>query len=121
MLKVRFRWQDRPGAIVNVLESISQVLAEALPAIPMQDWSVAYARVQVLTGQVAHGRMTIRIHVPPSQVESWTSAWMAEMARKIETMAASEATRRAALDAAAGDQGRPEEPVVGIERITVTG
>jgi hypothetical protein len=120
MLKVRFRWKDRPGAIVNVLESISQALAEALPAIPMQDWSVAYARVQVLTGQVAHGRMTIRIHVPPSQVEPWTSARMAEMARKIETMAASEATRRAALDRAAGDHGRPEEPVVTIERIKIT-
>ena len=48
MLRVRFSWQDRPGAILNVLESIGLALIVELPAIAKKDWSVAYARVQVL-------------------------------------------------------------------------
>lgn len=104
MLRVRFRWQDRPGAIVNVLESISRALAEALPAIPAQNWSISYARVQVLTGQIAVGRLTIRMHVPPALVADWNPARMAEIARKIEIMAAS---------------GSAEEPVIGVDRIMI--
>ncbi len=120
MLRVRFRWQDRPGAILSVLESISKALREALPVIPVQDWSISYARVQVLTGQVAVGRLTIRMHIPPDQVADWSTATMAEMARKIEIMAADEARRSAELGSARGAQPRPEEPVIGIDRIKIT-
>jgi hypothetical protein len=124
MLRARFRWQDRPGAIVNVLESISQALVAALPAIPTKDWSVSYARVQVLTGQVALGRLTIRMHIPWQRVEDWDQARMAEMARKIETLAANEAARRAALGTAVAGQDKPEkpeEPVIAVDRMMIRG
>jgi hypothetical protein len=52
------------GATLNVLNSISKTLAEALPAIESQDWSVSYARLLVLTGQEALARLTIRMHIP---------------------------------------------------------
>jgi hypothetical protein len=120
MLRVRVRWQDRPGVILNVLESISKALDEALPAIAGHDWSISYARVQVLTGQVAVGRLTIRMHIPPDRVDGWDLARMAEMGRKIESMAATEAARRAALGSAGDDQEKPEEPVIGIDRIKLT-
>jgi hypothetical protein len=106
MLRVRFRCQDRPGAILNVLESIINALGEELPAIQAKGLSISYARVQVLTGQVARGRLTIPLQVPPHQMQDWDTARMGEMAQKIETMA----VRNAA-----------EGPVIAIDRIELTG
>lgn len=120
MLRVRFSWQDRPGAILNVLESIGLALIGELPAIAKQDWSVAYARVQVLIGQVGLGRLTIRMHVRPQQVQDWNVARMVEMARKIETTAASEAARPGAPGSAVDNAEKPEEPVIAIDRIKLT-
>jgi hypothetical protein len=123
MLHVYFRWQDRPGATLNVLESISTTLQEALPAIGGKDWSVSYARLQVLTGQVATARLTIRMHIPPQDIESWTAEHMEEAARKIEYLAAGAAAKQAAEAAGRAPEAstdalnRPEEPVVRIDRI----
>jgi hypothetical protein len=120
MLHVYFRWQDRPGATLNVLESISATLKEALPAIGGKDWSVSYARLQVLTGQVAIARLTIRMHIQPQDIEGWTAERMEEMARNIEFLAASAAAQQAAEavpDGSAHTLNTPEEPVVRIDRI----
>ena len=123
MLRVHFGWQDRPGATRNVLESIGTTLREALPAIHGKDWSVSYARLQVLTGQVATGRLTIRMHIPPQDIADWTADHMEETARNIEFLAASAAAKQAAQaagktpDASADALNTPEEPVVRIDRI----
>jgi hypothetical protein len=123
MLRVHFRWQDRPGATLNVLTAIGTTLREALPVIGDEDWSVSYARLQVLTGQEAIARLTIRLHVPPQVVEGWTPDDMEETARKIEYMAADAAAKQAAEaagrapDGTAGALNTPEEPVVRIDRI----
>ena len=114
MLRVRFNWQDRPGAILNVLESIGLALIEERPAIAKKDWSVAYARVQVLVGQLGFGRLTIRVHVPPQRVQDWNESKMAEMARTIEMTAANEAASPGAPGSAVG-------PVISIDRIKLTG
>jgi hypothetical protein len=121
MLRVHFSWQDRPGAILNVLESINQALIEALPDIAAKDWSVAYARVQVLIGQVGRGRLTIRMHVSQQKVQDWDAARMVEMARKVETTAASEAAGRGAHGSAVDSPEKPAEPVIAIDRIKLTG
>jgi hypothetical protein len=118
-----FRWQDRPGATMNVLTAIGTALRETLPAIDGQDWSVSYARLQVITGQVAIARMTLRLHVPWQSVDHWTPDYVEETARKIEYLAAGAAAKQAAQAAgrapeAAPDVLRtPEEPVVRIDRI----
>jgi hypothetical protein len=123
MLRMHFRWQDRPGATMNVLTAIGTALRETVPAIDGQDWSVSYARLQVITGQVAIARMTLRLHVPWQAVDHWTPAYMEETARKIEYLAAGAAAKQAAQAAgrapeAAPDVLRaPEEPVVRIDRI----
>ena len=67
ILHVHFRWQDRPGATLNVLDAISSALQEALPRSRRRDWSVSYARLRVLTGQVATARLTIRMHIPEAR------------------------------------------------------
>ena len=130
ILHVYFRWKDRPGATLNVLDSISTALREALPRSRGKDspspnhgmdWSVSYARLRVLTGQVATARLTIRMHIPEKDIEGWTAERLEETARNIEFLAAAAAaaggntpgTSAAALDA-------PEEPVVRIDRISLS-
>jgi hypothetical protein len=123
ILHVYFRWQDRPGATLNVLDSISTALQEALPRSRAVDWSVSYARLRVLTGQVATARLTVRMHIPEEDIAGWTAERLEETARNIEFLAASAAARQAR--AAAGNApgvsaaalNTPEEPVVRIDRI----
>jgi hypothetical protein len=123
MLRVRFDWQDRPGAALNVLKSIGTTLREARPAIHGRNWSVSYARLQVLTGQVATGRLTIRLHIPSQDIEGWTADHMEETARNIELLAATTAAKQAAQAAGKTPDGStdtlsiPEDPVVRIDRI----
>ena len=123
ILHVYFRWQDRPGATLNVLDSISRALREALPRSRAVDWSVSYARLRVLTGQVATARLTIRMHIPEEDIAGWTTERMEETARNIEFLAAAAAARQAraaagnAPGASAAALNTPEEPVVRIDRI----
>ena len=123
MLRMHFRWQDRPGATMNVLTAIGTALRETQPAIDGKDWSVSYARLQVITGQVAIARMTLRLHVPWQAVDHWTPDYMEETARKIEYLAAGAAAKQAAQAAGLAPEAgpdvlrAPEEPVVRIDRI----
>jgi hypothetical protein len=117
MLRVRFRWQDRPGALLNMIRSINEVLTEELPLPHEQDWSVSYASLQVLTGQVAGGWLTIRMHVPAGKVSGWDQARMEEMGRKIETLATARAAGRQRLRSSRTGLGQLEDPVVSIDRI----
>jgi hypothetical protein len=128
MLRVHLTWKDRPGAFLNVLDSISKALLEALPAIQRKDWSVSYAHLQVLTGQIALGRVTIRMHIPKRDIAGWNTDKMEEMARKIEFLAAKvaaeqavEAAKQTASDTLADELLTPEEPVIRIARIMKSG
>jgi hypothetical protein len=120
MLRVRFRWQDRPGATLNVLNSTNRALIEQMPSIRKKDWSVSYARIQVLTGQVAEGRLTIRLHIPAQLIKDWNADKMEKMGRRIEFLAAADAAKSAASGPAAEGADKPEEPLVVIDRIKKT-
>jgi hypothetical protein len=126
ILHVYFRWQDRPGATLNVLDSISAALREALPQRYGMDWSVSYARLRVLTGQVATARLTIRMHIPEKDIEGWTPERLEETARNIEFLAADAAAKQDAAaagktpGASAAALNAPEEPVVRIDRISLS-
>lgn len=120
MLRVRFRWQDRPGATLNVLNSTNRALIEQLPAIRKRHWSVSYARIQVLTGQIAEGRLTIRMHIPPQLLKDWNADKMEKMGRRIELLAAADAAKATAAGSSADGADKPEEPVVVIDRIKKT-
>jgi hypothetical protein len=48
LLHIRFRWQDHPGAFLDVLDSIGAVLDDNPPAIRQADRSVSYARLFIV-------------------------------------------------------------------------
>src|SRR5260370_20677313 len=83
LLRIRFRWQDRPGAFLYVLNSVSSALDKDPHAIRLDARSVSYARLHVATGRVAEGDLTIRIHRPPQEKKDWNRAIREQMARKI--------------------------------------
>jgi hypothetical protein len=122
MLRVRFRWQDRPGALLNMIRSINEVLTEEeLPSLHGQKWSVSYASLQVLTGQVADGSLTMRMHLPPEEIRGWDLSRMEEMGRKIETLATARAAGRQRPRSSGTGLGQLEDPVVSIDRIKKIG
>jgi hypothetical protein len=117
MLRVRFRWQDQPGALLNMIRSINEVLTEELPSLQRHDWSVSYASLQVLTGQVAGGWLTIRMHRPAEQISGWDPGKMETMGRKIEALAAARAAGRQRPRSSGTGLGQLEDPMVSIDRI----
>jgi hypothetical protein len=121
MLRVRFRWQDRPGALLNMIESINEVLTEELPSLHRQDWSISYASLQVLTGQVAGGWLTIRMHLRAEQISGWDLGRMEEMGRKIEMLATARAAGRQRPRSSGTGLGQLEDPVISIDRIKKMG
>jgi hypothetical protein len=116
LLRARFRWRDRPGASLNVLDSIASVLGEELTGLEQKDWSISYARLQVVTGQAALGRLTIRMHIDADEIRGWNFSTMEEIGRKIETLAAAEAQKRK-TPSPGDDLDEPEDPVINIGRI----
>jgi hypothetical protein len=64
LLHIRFRWQERPGAFLDILNSIDAVLGSDPPAIHRPRRSVSYARLYIAAGRTADGDLTIRIHPP---------------------------------------------------------
>jgi hypothetical protein len=62
LLHVRFRWQDRPGALLDVLNSIDAILDDDPPAVRRAARSVSFARVFIASGRIAEGDLTVRIH-----------------------------------------------------------
>jgi hypothetical protein len=110
LLRARFRWQDRPRAFLDVLDSIEGGLSREPASLKPNDWSISYAQAQVLTGQVATGHLTIRMHLPAEKV-NWSEATMKEMG-----IAAAEEARKAAVDSTDG-LVPPENPLISIDRM----
>ncbi len=115
MLRAHFHWQDRPGAFLTVIDSISDVLHQQL-GLKQQAWSISYARLEVLTGEVATGQLTIRIDIPVEKLEGWSPATMEEIDRGRETFAADEVASQAAAGSPDG-LGPAENPVIHISRM----
>ncbi|HTT52724.1 MAG TPA: hypothetical protein VMH35_15105 [Streptosporangiaceae bacterium] len=115
LLRVHFRWSDRPGALLNVLDSLSKALHSQFPAINENKWSVSYGRTQAPAGRAAVARLTVRLHASRDEVESWNLN-NEDLERKVRT--------RAALEAVAGYQAGPgeepdipEDPVISVNLI----
>ena len=72
LLRVHFNWRDRPGALLNVLNSLSKTLKEEEePSIDEDRWSVSYARTQIAAGRAALARLTVRLHMSPHELDLW--------------------------------------------------
>jgi hypothetical protein len=116
LVRIRFRWQDRPGGFLNVLNSINSAFKLDPPAIHLQDRSVSYARIQVATGRIAEGDLTVRLHSPADDRVVWTPTLTERMARNISADAARDAIRRDTPRLGTADYlDRPENPVIRID------
>jgi hypothetical protein len=112
LVHIRFRWQDRPGAFLNVLDAIDAVLDDDPPAIRRAGRSVSYARLFIATGRIADGDLTVRVHAPTG-----TRLMTEQLARRI---------RAGALEASAGRDsrvsgGHPDEQQKPVIRIDLLG
>ncbi len=117
LLRVRYRWQDHPGAFLSVLNSISSSLCEEVHSIQPDDWSVSYARIQVATGRMAIGRVSLRLHATEHDVESWSLRKMEEIERKVASLAAQEALEKQPVDLQQSDPALPDDLVISLDLI----
>jgi hypothetical protein len=116
LLRVHFRWQDRPGSIANVLGSLGKTLNEGFPAITEDQWSVSYARTQAPAGGTAVARLTIRIHIPADHLESW-SLDNEDIERKVRMRVAIETIAGRGSNFIGDEPDISEDPVISVNLI----
>jgi hypothetical protein len=118
LLRIHFRWQDQPGAFLNVVNAVSDFLAEESSLILPKDWSISYARIQVATGRVALGHLTIRLHDAAQDRKRWNSAKTEQMAREVSTRAGLYATRPRHSGGRENYPGSGQNPVIRVDFIS---
>ena len=121
LLRVYFRAQDRPGALLDVIRSISKTLSEGLPSLPRSQWSVWNARIRV-SGRAAETRLTIRLDIDPLSVDKWNPTTPNDIEQKIRTLAARDAAAAQVANRPAGyESDVPEDPVIRVSLIKAPG
>jgi hypothetical protein len=96
LLRVHMRTPDRPGATLEVLESLREILHEMAPGtLGERDWNVWYARAAVAVGNVALIQLTVRLAVDPAAspafgkpVGHWGSGEFSNIERRVLALAA---------------------------------
>jgi len=123
LLRVHMRTPDRPGATLEVLESLREALREMAPeSLGERDWNVWYARVAVAHGNIAQIQLTVRLAIDPTMTPAAgkpITQWGSPEFSKIERQALAAAARKlAAAKASAGssDPGlyAPEDTVISV-------
>jgi hypothetical protein len=123
LLRVHMRTPDRPGATLEVIESLREALREMAPeSLGARDWNVWYARVAVAHGNTAEIQLTVRLAIDPTvtlAAGTSISRWGLPEFSKIERQALAAAARKlAAARASAGysDSGlyAPEDTVISV-------
>lgn len=120
LLRVRARSQDRPGMLLDVLNSLRPALQSALPGVTVPaDAGVWHAMLTVTAGRATTARLTLRLPASPDAVEDWDGAKYGEIereARYVATQAIAE--RRAASVLPEGEEfGAPENTVISVNLI----
>jgi hypothetical protein len=123
LLRVRMRTPDRPGATLQVIESLSKVLSEKVPgSLSNDEPNVWYAHVEVASGRVAQISFTVRLTVNPTErlrsgdtLEMWGPREYFTVER--DTLTKTE--RRAGNRSATPDDrsGAPQDTVISIELV----
>jgi hypothetical protein len=116
LLRVHIRSPDRPGATLDALDSLREILqaTTASPdSIQENDWNVWYARIEVAEGNAGLILLTLRLAVDPRVVESWK---LEDIERKVRQRAASKAAH--AVGALYDDPSPQEDTVISVKRIT---
>jgi hypothetical protein len=113
LLRVRIHAQDRPGTLLDVLNSLNAALRAALPSLPDQDVSVVWHAVTRVT--VGHAtRLTARLAVEPKDVACWTESKLHEIERETRRGAANEAAARRSVSPLDDALGAPEDTVISV-------
>ena len=115
LVRIRYRWQDRPGAFLNVLSSVGEALSNESPPIEPKNCSVSYARLQVASGSLALGHLTVRIKAPAQGEKDWNPMKKERMGRMIGALAALKAESAGASSPRPDNLGRLEDPVIRID------
>ena len=88
VLRVRMRTPDRPGATLDVLESLRDAFSEkARDEISIHDWDVGDAKITVPDGHLAHVNLTIVLPTEADRplnnpIGRWTVREFAEIERR---------------------------------------
>jgi hypothetical protein len=123
LLRVHMRTPDRPGATLEVLDSLGETLSEMAPELlGVRHWKVWYARVVVAHGNVAQIQLTLRLALGPAVPVGTGRAinqWGQPEFSKIERQALALAARKAAAvrrSAGFPDPGldAPEDTVISV-------
>jgi hypothetical protein len=96
LLRVHMRTPDRPGATLEVLESLRETLSEMAPeSLGERDWKVWYARVVVAHGNLAQIQLTVGLALDPAMtppagkpVTQWGLAEFSRIERQALALAA---------------------------------
>jgi hypothetical protein len=117
------RTPDRPGATLEVLESLRETLYEMAPeSLGERDWKVWYARVVVAHGNLAQIQLTVRLALDPARtppagkpVTQWGLAEFSKIERQALALAARKlvAARRASGSPDPGLDA-PEDTVISV-------
>ena len=123
LLRVHMRTPDRPGATLEVLESLREALRDMTPeSLGEGDWNVWYARVVVAHGNTAQIQLTVRLAIDPTMTPAARkpiAQWGSPEFSKIERQALAAAARKlTAAKASAGSSGpglyAPEDTVISV-------
>jgi hypothetical protein len=119
LLRVHVRSPDRPGELLNVLDSLDKALNERIPTLKAAGgWQVWHAQTHVTTGQAALTRMTVRLSTQAADVAKWAPSMIEEIERKIRLMAACETAAAHDSDGSSGPEPfGAEDPVISVNVI----
>ena len=119
LLRVHIRSPDRPGATLDALDSLREILqatAARSDSIQENDWNVWYARIEVTEGNAGLILLTLRLSVDKQVVESWKPVKLEEIERKVRQRAASKAEH--AVGTLYDNPSPQEDTVISVKRIT---
>jgi hypothetical protein len=128
LLRVHMRTPDRPGATLEVLQSLHEALRDMAPEwLGERGWNVWYARVVVADGNVARIQLTVRLDLDPTTilpggkpVTAWGLAEFSTIERQALALAARKlaATRRSTASSHPGPDA-PEDTVMRVGLVTM--
>ena len=127
LLRVHMRTPDRPGATLEVLESLRETLREMAPeSLGERDWNVWYARVVVAHGNTAQIQLTIRLALDPTMtpahdkpIAEWGLPEFSKIERRTLAAAARKlAASKRAIGSTDPDLDTPEDTVISVRLVS---
>jgi hypothetical protein len=114
LLRVHARSQDKPGALLALLDALNKALRDELPL--NSSWKIWYAQTRVTAGHAALTRLTVCLHTEPQTVGDWSQRILEGIERKVRTLVA-----RGSIRPFGDGLETMEDPVISVSLITTSG